>query len=143
MLAPLPGGNPGSTTDINIECLFLGHMKHCTIVVADRFAKYLRVKSSWKPELSHAKLRFHITFSQITNKQPTADDIWKQECIPVGSVPSAAVAVCWGVSGRGRVSAQRGCVPACTEADTIPPPCGQNSWARLKNCKSKTPGSER
>ena len=46
MLAPPPGGNPGSTTDINIECLFLGHMKHCTIVVADRFAKYLRVKSS-------------------------------------------------------------------------------------------------
>ena len=60
--------------------------------------------------------------------QPIQPIKWtKQECIPVGCVPSAAVAVCWGVSGRGRVSAQRGCVPACTEADTIPPPCGQNS----------------
>ena len=53
----------------------------------------------------------------------------KQECIPVGSVQSAAVAMsipaCTGQGGvypRG-VSAQRGClpggcIPACTEADT-------------------------
>ena len=33
-----------------------------------------------------------------------------QECIPVGCVPSAAVAVCWGVSALG-VSAHGGCLP--------------------------------
>ena len=56
----------------------------------------------------------------------------KQECIPVGCILSAAVAVCWGggvsargVSAQGAVSAQGGqclpggvCIPACTEADT-------------------------
>ena len=68
----------------------------------------------------------------------------KQECIPVGCVPSAAVAVCWGgvclgggvcpgVSAQGGVcpggclhrgvSAQGVCIPACTGPDT---PCGQN-----------------
>ena len=44
----------------------------------------------------------------------------KQECIPVGCVPFAAVAVCRG----GGVSAGGGCILACTEADT--PPCEQN-----------------
>ena len=35
--------------------------------------------------------------------------IMKQECIPVGCVPSAAVAVCWGGgSSRGEVSARGG-----------------------------------
>ena len=38
-----------------------------------------------------------------------------QECIPVGCVPSAAVAVGGGVSAQGCVSAQGGvCIPACT-----------------------------
>ena len=53
---------------------------------------------------------------------------YEQECIPVGCVPSAAVAVCrrglsaQGVFARGGVSALGGvCIPACTEADTIPP----------------------
>ena len=59
----------------------------------------------------------------------------KQECIPVGCVTSAAVAVCWGVcapsgvccrGGGGRVGV---IIPACTEA--APPPCGQTD--RCKN----------
>ena len=48
-------------------------------------------------------------------------DFYKQECIPVGCVPSSAVAVCWGVSVRGGLCLPRGvCIPACTEADTPP-----------------------
>ena len=31
-----------------------------------------------------------------------------------------------GVCSQGGV-----CIPACTEADTLPPPCGQNSWHTL------------
>ena len=61
---------------------------------------------------------------------------YKQESIPVGCVPSAAVAICWGwesaqgdvcpgVSAWGGVCPggclSRGCIPACTEADTPPP----------------------
>ena len=58
----------------------------------------------------------------------------EKECIPVGCVPSAAVAVCWGVSAPGGgsvpgegvlwgvsapggMSATGGCIPACTGAD--------------------------
>ena len=38
--------------------------------------------------------------------------MFKQECIPVGCVPSAAVAICWGGGCLpGGVSAQRGCLP--------------------------------
>ena len=49
---------------------------------------------------------------------------WKdteQECIPIGCVPSAAVAVCWW-GGGGSVSAQGVgvCIPASTKADTLP-----------------------
>ena len=59
----------------------------------------------------------------------------RQECIPVGCVPSAAAAICrgggcvcfpgglcfQGVLPRGDVCASRGCgIPACTEADTPP-----------------------
>ena len=48
----------------------------------------------------------------------------QQECIPVGCVPSATVAVCWGVPAQ-EGSAPGGClllergggIPACTEAD--------------------------
>ena len=47
-----------------------------------------------------------------------------RECIPVGCVPAARRpygAVCSG--GRGEGSAPGvGCIPACTEADTLPPP---------------------
>ena len=50
----------------------------------------------------------------------------KQECIPVGCVPAAAVAVCWGGEA---VCSQRGGIPACTEANA--PPCGQTD--RCKN----------
>ena len=35
----------------------------------------------------------------------------KQECLPVRCVPSAAVAVCRGVSPGGELSAQWGCLP--------------------------------
>ena len=43
----------------------------------------------------------------------------KQECIPVGCVPSAAVAVCpGGVPGpRGKTGPGGGGISACTEAD--------------------------
>ena len=58
----------------------------------------------------------------------------EQECIPVGCVPSAAVAVYRGggcllpvgglrpgrVSAPGGMSATGGCIPACTGADTPP-----------------------
>ena len=37
--------------------------------------------------------------------------IKKQECIPVGCVPSAAVAVSWEMSAQGRVSAGEGYLP--------------------------------
>ena len=43
----------------------------------------------------------------------------EQECIPVGYVPSATVAVCWGVPAPGSGGCGGG-IPACTEAD--PPP---------------------
>ena len=65
----------------------------------------------------------------------------KQECIPVGCVPSAAVAVCWGVSARGvsthgGVSAQGGCLPRgrvypCMHWGRHNPPPRQNSWHML------------
>ena len=46
----------------------------------------------------------------------------KQECIPVGCVPSAAVAIWGGVCPEGCLP--RGCVH-------LPPPRGQNSWHTL------------
>ena len=60
------------------------------------------------------------------------------KCIPVGCVPSAAVAMsipactgrgvsAWGVSTRGCLPG--GCITSCTEADT--PPREQNSWHTL------------
>ena len=59
---------------------------------------------------------------------------FKQECIPVGCVPSAAVAMstpagtghCVSQHAVGRGVSARGCLPwgVCTEADT--PSCGQN-----------------
>ena len=51
---------------------------------------------------------------------------YEQECIPVGCVPSAAVAVCWmgvvcpGVSARGCLPGGV-CILACTEVDTPSP----------------------
>ena len=58
---------------------------------------------------------------------------YQQECIPVGCVPSAAVAVSWGVSDGGSA---RGCLPrgvsvwqggVCLGWCTPPLPCGHNS----------------
>ena len=46
---------------------------------------------------------------------------YKQECVPVGCIPSAAEAVEEGVSTRGRVSAQGGCLTQCTLGYTPPP----------------------
>ena len=84
--------------------------------------------------------------------------IFEQECIPVGCVPAAHwpyAAVCFGGGGLpgpgglpdpaggggwsrgvclvqgGCLPDRGGCIPACTEADTLPPPCGQNSWHTL------------
>ena len=68
-------------------------------------------------------------------RETKRERIPEQECIPVGCVLSAAVAMCipecigQGVCasqhalGRG-VSAGGGCIPACTGADM--PPCEQN-----------------
>ena len=73
----------------------------------------------------------------------------KQECIPVGCVPSAAVAVCPGVSAQGSVSARgvsvqggvcwggvcwEGVCPGVSAQGVCvctPPHCGQNSWHML------------
>ena len=65
----------------------------------------------------------------------------KQECIPVGCVPSAAVAICLGgglprgvCGGRG-VSAPGRCLPmgVCVSQHALrqTPPCRQNSWDML------------
>ena len=54
-----------------------------------------------------------------------------QECIPVGCIPAARwpyAAVCsWGGGG---CLLWGGCIPACSEADTLPRR-GQNSWHTL------------
>ena len=50
----------------------------------------------------------------------------KQECIPVGCVPSAAVAVCWGGGWPGGVSAQ--VVSASMHWGRPLPHCEQNDW---------------
>ena len=71
----------------------------------------------------------------------------QQECIPVGCVPSAAVAVCWGrgVSAWGGGVCLVGCLPrgvsawrgvsgggVCPEGVSGRHPyCGQNSWHTL------------
>ena len=61
-------------------------------------------------------------------------DFYKQECIPVGCVPSSAVAVCWGRgSAPGGVCSRGVCVPGgvCSRWGWYPsmhwgrPPCGQ------------------
>ena len=77
----------------------------------------------------------------VTNIYKKLDYTNEQECIPVGCVPSAIVAVCWleggcllrgGMGGTcfGGVPAPGGGgIPACTETD--PPPCGQTD--RCKN----------
>ena len=54
------------------------------------------------------------------------DIVLKQECIPVGCVPSAAVAVCWGTGGSasqegGCVCLQGGCTPLPTPVDRQTP----------------------
>ena len=52
----------------------------------------------------------------------------KQGCIPVGCVPSAAVAVCWSgeVSARGGLSVQGRCLPrGCASRGSV---CFQGGW---------------
>ena len=63
--------------------------------------------------------------------------VWSWGCLLlVGGVHSRG----WGLLPEGvcsggcllqGVSAPGGCIPACTEADTLPPPRGQNSWHTL------------
>ena len=82
------------------------------------------------------KVPFELVFSGIRGSVDInvafgkKESNWEQECIPVGCVPSATVAVCWGclvpevegVCSRGAWS-WGGSIPACTEAE---PPCEQN-----------------
>ena len=56
--------------------------------------------SFWQIELRIWKHFTHV----LPTRTFTTWIISKQECIPVGCVPSAAVAVCWGVSVRGWLS---------------------------------------
>ena len=76
-------------------------------------------------------LFFKISGNKIhMNPLQNCNYIYKQECIQVGCVPFAAVAVCWGCLPRGGVcpgvSAQGGCVSQHALGQTPPPPCGQN-----------------
>ena len=72
------------------------------------------------------KMKADVTRSPKHGHQwtPKGTKLLQQESIPVGCVPSAAVAVCWGggcLSGgsvRGGGCLPRGCIPACTETDT-------------------------
>ena len=100
-------------------------------------------------DIDFISLYIHLILSLIINhhdnddqaakrfyRDPQYTKYFKQECIPVGCVPSAVVAVCWGgglpgggcLPGGGGVclggAYLGGCITAFTEADTPP---GQNS----------------
>ena len=103
-------------------------------------------------DIDFISLYIHLILSLIINhhdnddqaakgfyRDPQYTKYSKQECIPVGCVPSAVVAVCWGglpgggcLPGGGgylpRGCLPGGCITAFTEADTPP---GQNSWHTL------------
>ena len=93
--------------------------------------KYPRNMSSSLPSISKIKnfcvnflsINSIITKSMTINMGHFTNLTVKQECIPVGCIPSAAVAICWegGCLLRG-MSAQRG-PSACWDT----PPRGHNS----------------
>ena len=69
--------------------------------------------SSWLICKVQRKFAIHLCGNTIT-----VSNYSQQECILVGCVPSAAVAVCWGGCFGGCLSPGGWCIPACTEADT-------------------------
>ena len=79
---------------------------HTTWRISSIYAKRSLEENYWMPKRQLRNYSRMSLLSIITNRE--------QECIPVGCVPSAAVAVCpgWGVSAQGgRVSTQGGCLP--------------------------------
>ena len=83
------------------------------------------------------KCHFFLRFC-TRKRSKTYIYITKQKCIPVGCVPSAAVAICWGGVCPGGCLAKGGCLPrgVCRRLGGLvypsmhngrpPPPCEQN-----------------
>ena len=102
-LAPPPTGNPGSAPAVLYPFLCSFWQKCCQ---SNRLAYLLW---GWPPSMEN---RGSVT--------AIGNDFNEQECIPVGCVPSAAVAVSWGGVCPGGCLSRRVCPGRCAQGDACP-----------------------